>query len=103
MGRSPSVLLPLILISSAASSCVPRPYGALEWVVDPTTGCCIERRFERGDPLPRPYCTCTCDGDACSLNQPVSTKPSNPTTCSDGTSARCATHMTIDLACDSTP
>lgn len=109
MGRSASVLLPVVAtmglaIAACPNACIDRgsPNG-LEWVVDERTGCCVERIYRRDvDPLPRPYCTCTCDGSVCSVNEPVSSRPGNPANCSDGVSFRCATHTTIDLACDST-
>lgn len=107
MGRSPSVRLSVMVLIGLASAACPGaclnlgPIGR-EWVVDEETGCCVERPYRRGvDPRGRP-CSCSCSGATCRLNEALSAMPNSyPVICSDETG--CATELTIDLACDSTP
>jgi hypothetical protein len=106
MGRSLSAILPIVALISVASTGCPGaclavgPYQ-LEWIVDERTGCCVEHLYRTGLEAPSTLrCTCSCSGSVCAIDQPVgSTVQGFPIGCG----ARCTTHITVDLACDSAP
>jgi len=69
-----------------------------EWVIDSVTGCCVERLYKTAENrVPGRACTCSCNGPVCAIDQPVgATLGGLPISCGAG----CATHITVDLACD---
>lgn len=102
MVRAFVIRLPLVALAlwSALTGCT-GPTAA--FVVDTETGCCVLRRFnlpsEASSATP---CTCSCDGGACKVDQPIGLNVSdfNQLVCSAGESAL---PLTVDLSCETWP
>lgn len=79
--------------------CVGREFAD---VIDPVTGCCVTRAFDTADLGGFAPCTCSCDGGACAVDQPIG--PNGGVfarACSSSGAPGAATEYKLDLGCES--